>query len=157
LFCYVFTDECFAGVCDCCDGSDEIGTPFPIKCPGNCGKAIATVYTSSRFTRLRSRDLSSGSSAHFRITSPVKLPPIHLITSTGVNHSKSYSSPIWHYAAVFLCCSFFIFCALSTILQIFFPKGKNNPHVGLHSKFSRYVNGFFDYVWRPRKSDDCTV
>jgi hypothetical protein len=27
-------------VCDCCDGSDEINTPFPIKCANRCGKVI---------------------------------------------------------------------------------------------------------------------
>jgi hypothetical protein len=147
-------------VCDCCDGSDEISTPFPIKCPGNCGRAVSLVHNHIRPSRLRTRDLS-GTSAHFRLSSPIRLPPIHLVTSSGANSIESYASPafggVWYYMSVFLCCFFVCVCVVSAVLQIIFPKGKNNSHAGFHSRLSRCINGFFDFLWRPRKSADCTV
>ena len=45
-----------AGVCDCCDGQDEIGSPFGVQCPNLCDRDLHSlrVQTLAEYRRVYS-------------------------------------------------------------------------------------------------------
>eukprot|EP00605_Chrysophyceae_sp_TOSAG23-4_P000411 GSChrysophyteH1.ASY1.ANO1.467.1 assembled CDS len=61
----IFASRVGDGVCDCCDGSDEIGSPFGIVCPSTCNKSAKGADTPKPKPKYATRGRQSKRSSGF--------------------------------------------------------------------------------------------
>lgn len=68
-YCFVLTFSHSLGICDCCDGSDEIDSLFPIACPNGCKDIL---HAFQRQTLTEYKQISSGLQAKSNLVNMMK-------------------------------------------------------------------------------------